>query len=82
MQLKPGEQYALDGSAFFGYAVHANNLQIVEEAYVKLRLLYPQAKHILASYNVPGMPRCYYEGYCDDNETGGGRFLQKIMRNY
>ena len=80
-ELTPGDQFTNEGSTFFGYAIPANNLQTIEDAYIKLRILYPQAKHILCCYNVPGMPRCYYEGYCDDNETGGGRKMLQIVRN-
>ena len=82
IELKSSEQYNSQGSSFFGYAVPTNNHKIIQDAYMKLRLLFPQAKHIVLGYVLPGMPRCYNEGYCDDGETGAGRILLQLLKKH
>ena len=51
--------------------------------YLKLRLTYPQARHIICAYNLKNedqqQKNLYNSDYCDDGEIGAGRHLLKIL---
>ena len=81
MKLQKGNEVTVDGNKFIGFVLPANSHSIINDAYMKLRLSYPQAKHITCGYSIPGLPRCYHEDYCNDNETGGGNFILKLLQN-
>ena len=46
---------------------------------MKMRLLYPEANHIICAYRIPGLERFYCEDYCDDGEISGGAELLRWM---
>ena len=80
MQVESGEEIHENGSQFIGYILPTNNHSLINDAYMKLRLIHPQASSIICSYSIPGLPRCYHEDYCDDKEVGGGNFLLKLLQ--
>ena len=80
MKLMGGDELVEKGSKFIGYVLPTNNHALINDAYMKLRLIFPQAKHIICAYSIPGLPRCLHEDYCDDKETGGGNFLSKLLQ--
>ena len=80
MELNHGQRFEYAKSEFAAYVVPANERTLVEKAYMKLRLVHPLAKHIICSYSVPGLPRFQHEEYCDDNETGAGKFIMNMMK--
>ena len=75
-----GQTLTYEGSSFTAYAVPANSHLLVDNAYMKLRLKFPRARHILLGYSIPGMPRFRHEEYCDDKEIGGGKVIMNIIK--
>ena len=80
MELKPGEKVVHQGTTMISYVVPVNSLQMIDRAYMKMRLTHPKAKSIICSFSVPGMPRYLHEDFCDDKEIDGGRFLMSLMK--
>ena len=80
MEVKGGDKFTDQGSEFFSFILPTNNFDAIKKAYMKLRLMFPQGKHIMCAYNIPGMPRCYHEDYCEDKEIGSGRFLLNLIK--
>ena len=80
MKIPCGETFEMLGSTFLAHVWEANNFEQINDAYMNLRMKYPQAKHITCAYRIAGMPRCYHEDYCDDKESGGGNYLLKLMK--
>ena len=76
-----GESFRHNGSVFQGYVVPVNTVNMINKAYMKLRLIHPQAQHLMSAFSVPGLPRCYNKGDCDDKEIGAGRMLQDMIRD-
>ena len=81
MEIKNGQQLEHEKSAFLGYVLPTNNHQEITDGYMNLRLKHPQAASILCAYRIPGLPRCYYEDFCDDKEIGAGRFMLKLLQD-
>ena len=75
-----GSTCSRDNSSFTGFSLPVNSHQAIDYAYMKLRLMFPQAAHILCGYSIPDMPRYSHEEYCDDGEVGGGRQLMNIIK--
>ena len=80
IELIPGEKTFQEGGSFIAFALAIKSHKEIDQAYMKLRLLFPQAKHISCAYIIPGLPKCYYEDYCDDNEINSGVYLLEILR--
>ena len=79
-EIPSGKPIETQGSVFKGYVLPAKTIQEINKAYMKLRLMFPHARHILCSYTIPGLPRCLYEGYCEDKEIGSGRVMLDILK--
>ena len=47
------EEMEEQGSVFIGYAVAVNTYEAITKAYLKLRLIYPDASHITCAYFLP-----------------------------
>ena len=80
VDLKTGGKIEQDGSQFFAYTMDATTHEQVQKAYLKLKLLYPDARHIVVSHFLPGLDTYYTQDYCDDNEPGAGARLLGFMR--
>ena len=68
-----------NGNRFVGYACDAENHKEVANAYLKIKLLHPSARHIMCAYNLPGIETYIYRDYCDDQEVGAGRKMLQIL---
>ena len=64
------------GSTFQGFAVFTTTLQGVYLSYCKVRMEFPQARHIMCAYNVADI-----HDSCDDGEDHGGLLLARLLKN-
>ena len=64
---------------FTGYTMAVDSLQAIQEAYIKMRLCNPKARHIICAYIIPGQEDHIYKGSCDDGEHGAGETLLNYM---
>ena len=53
----------------------------VEEAYLKIRLLHPAAKHVVCAYFLEGTEPHYDQDFCDDGEHGTGKHLLSWLQD-
>ena len=74
-----GTKVAAEGNVMIGFTIPANSYQQINAAYLKLKLKYPQAKHIVCVYQIPGAESYYNNNYCDDSNTGIGRRVLDLM---
>ena len=73
-----GNEIKKDGNRFVAYGLDVTNHQQIREAYLKLRLLHPKARHIVCAYYLP-QTGPQYQDYCDDQEVSAGRIILKNL---
>ena len=78
-ELDKSDELECEGSTFIGYTLPVENYEQVQNAYIKLKLLYPDARHIVCAYSLPGVDKYYCEDFCDDEEYNGGRTLLRLL---
>ena len=67
------------GSTFIGYTVEVKTYEEIEKAYLKMKLLYADARHITCAFVLQGKDTFYCRDYCDDDEHGLGRQLLQLL---
>ena len=75
-----GDEIQCEGSIFTGYTEAVSNHQQIRDLYVKLKLLVPEAKHIVCAYWVPHQEEYYALDYHDDGEPTAGRILMDFLK--
>ena len=81
MKLNQGETIHHKGSNFTAFSLPVLDHGAINDAYMKLRLDYPEAKHIVCAYIIPGPTKCYAQNYCDDKEHGAGNAILKLLQD-
>lgn len=79
VEITQGESEDKDKSRFIGYAAEAYSIEQVKRQYLHLRLLHPEASHIMAAYKIPGTDFATNQGLSDDGEYGGARCMMKVL---
>ena len=74
-KIQPGKQITLENSVFTGYGIKATTHSEIRRAYIKMKLGFPEARHIMCGYRIPGMETHYTEDSCDDGEFAGGQAI-------
>ena len=69
-----------DKSIFESYISSVSSVQEIRRLYVKMKLIQPLARHIICAFMIPGEPKAYNIGYCDDGEPGAGNVVLQFMR--
>ena len=59
-------------SVFVAYTFPAGNYDEISHAYLKLKLIYPDARHITCAYLLPGVDTYHCRDYYDNEEHGMG----------
>ena len=75
-----GDKIVIEDSVFVGYSLDADNLGQVRKAYLKIKTLNAQARHIICAYNLPGVEKYHLSDYVDDDEPGAGRAVLSMMK--
>ena len=81
MPVQQGERVTATGNVIVGFNMCTTSHQEINKAYIKMKLKYPQSKHIVCVYNIPGIERHFCADYDDDGDTGVGRKLLGMMKN-
>ena len=82
LRICKGGDIEQDGNIFQAFTLCTNSLQTIQDAYMKMRLCYPKARHIMCAYLVEGEEYYQTRGYCDDGEHAAGlRILQYLIEN-
>ena len=78
MQIHSHGKVIQDKSVFEGYTAAVDSYDDIRKLYVKMKLIQPQARHIVCSFWIQG-PSYQAQDYCDDGEPGAGRVLLNFM---
>ena len=84
MKMNKGPEIEKEGNKFIGFSMPIKTFQEIENAYIKMRLCYPAARHLICAYSLMGDPKESYllKGYTDDGEHGAGsRLLEFLLAN-
>lgn len=75
LQVFKGEEESEQRSVFIGYSAQVFSVKQVEDHFHHIRLLNPDAMHIMCAFKLPGVDFTKVQGSIDDGEHGGGRVL-------
>ena len=80
LKLNSGEKIIQDKSIFEGYTTAVSDYSQIRKLYTKMKLIQPDARHIVCAYFLPGEEATYYtQGFCDDGEPSAGRILLDFL---
>ena len=80
MKLEKGEYIIEQKSRFIAFTAPVSSFQDIREYYIKMKLAYPHARHIVCSYSLPSDEWYNHNDYCDDGEPGAGRYILRILQ--
>ena len=75
-----GDTFAKDDNKFTGYTLAVADHQQINDAYLKLRVLHPRARHIVCAYMLENVEHPDMRGFCDDGEVSAGRTLLNLLQ--
>ena len=83
LKTKRGAEYTKSNSKFVAYTAPVRTHQDVEKIYKKIKLIKPDARHIVCAYWVTDQetPVQYIKDFHDDGEPGAGRVLLEILED-
>ena len=67
-----GQDVVIKKSIFIPYAIKARTFKQIRECYKKIKLVQPEARHVVCAYRLKGEPEYFNTDYCDDEEPGAG----------
>ena len=79
MKTTQGGRVRIQDSAFIAYGIDTKDYQSIRKAYLKVRLMHAQARHVVCAYNIPGAEKYYTQDFVDDEELGAGRIILESM---
>ena len=74
-----GTTYQKHNNRFIGYTVKVSDLQQVKDAYLKMRIAHPRARHIVCAYALENVENFEAKNFCDDGEVSAGRVLLGLL---
>ena len=76
-----GDSLEKDGNIFTAYTLAVDSHDKIHDAYLKMRLCNPKARHIICAYWLENEEAEVHhrKGYCDDGEHGAGAKLLDYM---
>lgn len=74
-----GESSTKHDSVFVGYVAEVFSTNHVENYYYHVKLLEPEATHIMCAFKLPGIDFTKVEGAIDDGEFAAGRTLLNFL---
>ena len=82
IKIPPGQKVVEGNNALIGFSIPVKTHSEINKAYIKMKLKFPQATHIVCSFQIPGIETYFCSDYCDDGDTGAGRkILDMMVRN-
>ena len=68
------------GSRFTAYIADVRNYQQIRDVYKKMKMIQPNARHIVCSYILQDEPEHCGQDFHDDGEPGAGRIILRYMK--
>ena len=79
IKLNAGDEIHEQQSVFQAYTKNVSTPQQIRDAYMKMKLCFPTARHIVCAYALD-YDNPLHSDYVDDDETGAGRIILEMMR--
>ena len=80
--LHEGNKIVQEKSIFQAYTASVENIQEIRKLYIKMKLIQPEARHIVCAFSLPGEETHYLQSFCDDGEpTAGETILDLMIKN-
>ena len=79
LRIKQGPIVNVQGNKFVAYSYEAQNHQQIRSAYAHMKLMYPEANHIILGYNIPGTLKHYSQDFFDDGDFGMGKHVLNLL---
>ena len=79
IQVDRADTIEKDGNLFTAYSYEATEYQAIQDAYMKIRLNHPSARHIVCAWSIPGRKIYEANDYCDDEEHGIGKHILDLL---
>ena len=75
-----GDIITLDKSEFTGYAAKVKCHDDIKLHYIRLKMIQPNARHVVCAYSIKDKDPCYARDYHDDGEPSAGRTILQILK--
>ena len=88
LNTKRSPKVMIGSSTFVGYVADVKSYQDINDAYIKVRMVQPEAKHVVCAYHMIdpevdfSQETCYQMDYQDDGEPAAGRLILDTMNEY
>lgn len=79
LQVIKGQQDLQQQSLFIGYAAAISSTEELDNLYYHVRLLNPEATHVMCAFKLPGTNFVDTQAIIDDGEYGGGRVIMNLL---
>ena len=79
-RIRTGPEVTEDNSSFIGYMAKVQCHEDVHDLYVKVKMMQPNARHVVCAYWVKDSEVCYAKDYHDDGEPGAGKQVLQILK--
>ena len=74
-----GRENTKENNIFTGFTMAVRSIEYVQDAYFKMKISYPKARHIMCSYVLEDYETYTKVNGCDDGEHGASAKLQEFM---
>ena len=80
MEVHQGATLAKNGSSFIGLTAAVCDYKTIRDLYIKLKLTYPSARHIVCAYWIPGAKTHYTMDFHDNGDHGASRAILELLK--
>ena len=81
IQMQSGDAITAEGNRFKAYSVCTGDYEMLQDAYMQVRLNHAEARHIVAAWNIPGTKEYESADGCDDDDHGVAREIVQLLKD-
>ena len=74
-----GQEFVKHKSIFTGFSANVSTYEQIMDVYKKVKLIQPEARHIVCVYSIDSGSDVYGKDYHDDGEPGAGHAILDMM---
>ena len=82
MKANKGKAIQQDNSIFIAYTAEVENHDQINNLYKKIKMIQPDARHVVCAYWIDHPEKCYAADYHDDGEPAAGRMILDILTSF
>ena len=80
LDIVKGLPLRLDDNTFIPFAADVKDHQTIRDLYLKVRLMFARARHVICAYYIPGAEKHFCQDYVDDDDIGMARHVLEILQ--